>query len=110
MAERKERHGLRRAGCRGRSNVRIQAWGAAMAYNIKKLVRAHRQRLHEPAATAERPATLAVAPPVSIAQQHRSRRQPSPWRRQPPGRCPKRHLWSKHRSLAEFGNRPWLPA
>jgi hypothetical protein len=34
MAELKERHGLRRATGRGRATVRIQAWGAAMAYNI----------------------------------------------------------------------------
>jgi transposase len=41
IAEAKERHGLRRAQCRGRAKVRIQALGAAMAYNIKKLVRWH---------------------------------------------------------------------
>jgi hypothetical protein len=37
-AELKERHGLRRAQCRGRAKVQMQAYGAAIAYNIKKLV------------------------------------------------------------------------
>ena len=36
-AELKERHGLRRARCRGRDNVLIQALGAAAAYDVKKL-------------------------------------------------------------------------
>jgi transposase len=49
MAETKERHGLRRAHYRGRAKVRIQAFGAAMAYNIKKLVRWHGGWLHKPA-------------------------------------------------------------
>ncbi len=40
MAELKERHGLRRCGLRGRAKVRIQAYLAAMAYNLKKLARA----------------------------------------------------------------------
>jgi transposase len=44
MAEAKERHGLRRAQCRGQPKVRIQALGVAMAYDIKKLVRWHRRR------------------------------------------------------------------
>jgi hypothetical protein len=33
-----ERHGRRRAQCRGRATVQIQAYGAASAYNVKKLV------------------------------------------------------------------------
>jgi hypothetical protein len=37
-AELKERHGLRRAQCRGRAKVQMQAYGAAIAYNVKKLV------------------------------------------------------------------------
>jgi transposase len=37
-AELKERHGLRRAQCRGQTKVQMQAYGAAIAYNIKKLV------------------------------------------------------------------------
>jgi hypothetical protein len=49
MAELKERHGVRRAQYRGRAKVRIQAFGAAMAYNIKKLVRWHGRRPQEPA-------------------------------------------------------------
>jgi len=49
MAELKERHGLRRAAGRGQATVRIQAWGAAIAYNVKKLARFAGQRLHEPA-------------------------------------------------------------
>jgi hypothetical protein len=44
MAELKERHGCRRAQRRGRDQVRIQALGAAMAYNIKKLAQAYRPR------------------------------------------------------------------
>jgi transposase len=36
-AELKERHGLRRARCRGRDKVLIQALGAATAYDVKKL-------------------------------------------------------------------------
>lgn len=37
-AELKDRHGLRRAQCRGRAKVQMQAYGAAIAYNVKKLV------------------------------------------------------------------------
>lgn len=43
-AELKERHGLRRAQYRGRAKVQMQAYGAAIAYNIKKLVATHRSR------------------------------------------------------------------
>ena len=43
-AELKERHGLRRAQCRGRAKVQMQAYGAAIAYNVKKLVAARRGR------------------------------------------------------------------
>jgi transposase len=43
-AERKERHGLRRAQCRGRVKVQMQAYGAAIAYNIRKLVAGIRPR------------------------------------------------------------------
>jgi hypothetical protein len=49
MAEAKARQGLRRAQYRGRAKVRIQALGAAMAYNIKKLVRWHGRRPQDPA-------------------------------------------------------------
>ena len=37
-AELKEHHGLRRAQFRGRDKVQIQAYGAAIAYNLKKLL------------------------------------------------------------------------
>jgi transposase len=57
IAELKERHGLRRAQCRGRAKVRIQAFGAAIAYNIKKLVRWHARRPHAPV-LALRPGAL----------------------------------------------------
>ena len=49
MAELKERHGARRAQYRGRAKLRIQAFGAAIAYNITKLVRWHGRRPQEPA-------------------------------------------------------------
>jgi transposase len=41
-AELKERHGLRRARCRGRDPVLIQALGAATAYDVKKLAQLRR--------------------------------------------------------------------
>jgi hypothetical protein len=53
MAELKERHGCRRAQRRGRDQVRIQALGAAMAYNIKKLAQAWRPQ-PQPVALARR--------------------------------------------------------
>jgi transposase len=43
-AELKERHGLRRAQCRGRAKVQMQAYGAAIAYNVKKLAAGLRRR------------------------------------------------------------------
>ena len=74
MAELKERHGLRRAQYRGRDKVLIQALGAAMAYNIKKLVRARRPQpqplalaLHPSLGTPARPCVS----PVSRAQHRR---------------------------------------
>jgi len=66
MAEAKERHGLRRAQYRGRGKVRIQAFGAAMAYNIKKLVRWHGRRPQAPA-LALRPR---LQPPVCCLPVH----------------------------------------
>jgi transposase len=53
MAELKERHGCRRAQRRGRDQMRIQALGAAMAYNIKKLAQAWRPQ-PQPIALARR--------------------------------------------------------
>jgi transposase len=55
MAELKERHGTRRAHGRGRVNVLMQAFGAASAYNIKKLVRWHRRRPQAIAVACHRP-------------------------------------------------------
>jgi Transposase DDE domain len=43
-AELKERHGLRRAQYRGRAKVQMQAYGAAIAYNVKKLAAGIRRR------------------------------------------------------------------
>ena len=43
-AELKERHGLRRAQYRGRAKAHMQAYGAAIAYNVKKLVAGIRSR------------------------------------------------------------------
>ena len=56
MAEVKERHRLRRAQCRGQSKVRIQAYGVAMAYNVKKLAQLGGRRPVEPG--------LALRPPA----------------------------------------------
>lgn len=39
-----EQYGLRRAQCRGRAKVQMQAYGAAIAYNITKLVAGIRPR------------------------------------------------------------------
>ena len=71
IAELKERHGLRRAQCRGRAKVRIQAFGAAIAYNIKKLVRWHARRPQAPA-LALRPGALASGArlPVHLGPVH----------------------------------------
>ncbi len=63
MAELKERHGLGRCSLRGRTKVLIQAFLAAMAYDIKKL------------ASARRPQPQSVA----VAQPH--------GRCTPPGQC-----------------------
>lgn len=54
MAELKERHGLRRAQCRGRAKVRIRALGAAMAYTIKQLARRRGRRPQDPALALRR--------------------------------------------------------
>jgi transposase len=70
MAELKERHGLRRAQCRGRAKVRIQALGAAMAYNIKKLARRHGRRPQDPA-LALRSGPGRPPQPVETALRHR---------------------------------------
>ncbi len=71
MAEAKERHGLRRAQYRGRAKVRMQAFGAAIAYNIKKLVRWHGRRPQAPA-LALRPGRLPLGSclPVHLGPVH----------------------------------------
>jgi transposase len=56
MAEVKERHGLRRVQARGQPNVRIQAYGVATAYNIKKLAQLGGRHPAEPG-LALRPST-----------------------------------------------------
>ncbi len=66
IAEAKEHHGLRRAQCRGRTKVQIQAYGAALAYNLKKLVAGARRRPVRPA--------LALPP----CNRHPSNRHPIP--------------------------------
>jgi transposase len=68
MAEVKERHGMRRARCRGQPKVRIQALGVAMAYNIKKLVRWHGRRPEEPGLAVRGGA--AVRPLLGAATYH----------------------------------------
>jgi hypothetical protein len=92
-AELKERHGLRRARCRGHDPVLIQALGAATAYNIKKL--------------AQRRGPAATAPAVA---QHA----PGPVGAQRIGHCcptrlaPHRHVGRRSSAglRADFGNRP----
>jgi transposase len=94
-AELKERHGLHRAQYRGRDKVLIQAFGAAGAYNLKKLARlVGRQPASAALALAPVPriaparhlptrARLAIwRPRVRIGQRLHSRRarQPSCWR------------------------------
>lgn len=91
MAELKERHGCRRASGRGRTNVRIQAFGAAIAYNVKKLARFQGQRLHESAATGSCLVPLAFGALTAAQRCHdcplwsrRCRRRPSGGRFTPP--------------------------
>jgi transposase len=73
MAELKERHGVRRARSRGHDPVLIQALFAAMAYTIKKLVRARRPR-PQPIAVALRAG--ASAPPRPSGPVYSSGRRP----------------------------------
>jgi IS5 family transposase len=62
-AELKERHGLHRAQYRGRDKVLIQAFGAAGAYNLKKLARlVGRQPASAALALAGAPRCLAERP------------------------------------------------
>ncbi len=64
MAELKERHGLGRCSLRSRSKVLVQAYLAAIAYDIKKLVRAPRPQ-PQPIAVALR--STRGTPPVPCA-------------------------------------------
>ena len=100
MAELKERHGCRRASGRGRPNVRIQAFVAAIAYNVKKLARSSARRPHQGAATASRPTLL--SPPAARRRRcpQRSPVRPHPFRPSPTRFAP------GIRSAADFGNRP----
>ena len=79
MAELKERHGRRRTQYRGRDKVLMQALSAAMAYNIKQVVRA-RRRQSQPIALAWRPC------PGTPARSH----VPSVWS------CPSSSLSRRH--------------
>jgi transposase len=94
-AELKDRHGLRRARCRSRDKVLIQALGAATAYDVKKL--AHLRR----AAPTFAAAALAIRP-----------RCPRPHRRSGPAtrhaggrRCPL--LKQPAATHKHFGNTPF---
>jgi transposase len=75
MAELKERHGCRRAQRRGRDQVRIQALGAAMAYNIKKLAQAKRPQ-PQPIALALRPGSGTPSGALVPIARHAHRPQP----------------------------------
>jgi hypothetical protein len=71
MAEVNERHGLRRAQCRGRAKVRIRAFGAAIAFNLKQLVRWHGRRPQKLALALRPEAQLAVPRrPVHLGRAH----------------------------------------
>ena len=105
-AELKERHGLRRARGRGRDRMLLQALGAAMAYDVKKL--------------AQRPPT---APPRGAPPCRPPARRPLTACRRPanrihardqPGRCLGRRGRSRPRSARraapvepDFGNGPY---
>jgi transposase len=105
-AELKERHGLHRAQRRGRDQALIQALGAAMAYNLKKLARfVHPQPVTVALALAGTPLATAVwsrcgwprlQPTLRPARQHRQRF----------GRAHHASGRSFRRRSSEFGNRP----
>ncbi len=85
IAEAKEPHGLRRAQYRGRAKVQIQAYGAALAYNIKKLVGRARR--------------CPVRPAQALAFDRQASRVASAATRSSAGSC---HAPARH----YFGNRP----
>lgn len=86
IAEAKERHGFRRARLRGRANVRIQAYGVAIAYNVKKLA-----QIREPTPAA--PARALRVSGVAGTPRHvaRTGRPPRHDRPAPPARRARRH-------------------
>lgn len=114
MAELKERHGCRRAQQRGRDQMRIQALGAAMAYNIKKLAQAYRPQ-PQPITLARRAGASASGGTPELLGRHLHRpRHPANARRRPSKRArsgshglpPVQRLsWCGHR-FSQFGNRP----
>ena len=81
-AELKEHHGLRRAHCRGRARVQMQAYGAAIASNVKKL------------AAGLRPWPVPAAGALPVGRRYGVR-----------AACPaaRRH---RHSASRDFGNRP----
>ena len=103
MAELKERHGLRRAQYRGRDNMLMQALGAALAYNIKKLVRARRPQ-PQPLALALHPSprtpSRALAPAVRRVDRLRH----------PTGRRPQRGRSRRPRGATTRPRRVWQQA
>ena len=68
-AELKERHGLHRAQSRGRDQVLIQALGAAMAYDIKKLARVPRPQPASAAVALTLPLPLTPLASATCSQQ-----------------------------------------
>jgi hypothetical protein len=122
MAELKERHGTRRAQRRGRENVLIQAFGAASAYDIKKLVRWPRRCPQALAVACHHPASLQDAawpaspqpcplvPPcaqidVRWAARAAACRPHHRWNRQRLG-CYGPCLHLRNTLISAFGNRP----
>jgi hypothetical protein len=73
MAEAKERHGLRRARCRGQPKMRIQALGAAMAYDIKKLAQHLGRRSTVPALALPLPQLLGPRRTARVRGAHQRR-------------------------------------
>jgi transposase len=74
VAEAKERHGLRRARCRGQPKMRIQALGAAMAYDIKKLAQHLGRRSTVPAVALPPPQVLRQRRTARVRRARRRRR------------------------------------
>ena len=110
-AELKERHGLHRAQRRGRDNGLIQAFGAAGAYNLKKLAHLPRPQPASAALALSVPRTTApVAWPTCSRQRTWAyARFDRPSRRLRLGQLLCAHSTPRgrdQRRLHEFGNRP----